>query len=223
LGEFPLIQKKKNGGHITGHIMVENIWEGLKQSWKPIVRLENTIKMQNKLRNTKTYLVGAMEYKNGRRWREDFTKKMSEIGVICFDPYKKPFVIDVDETEDVHERLVDLRTEGNYDEVSRIMKKIRAFDLGLTDRADFIVAYIDPSVFTTGSLEEIFWSNRMKKVIFLVIEGGKKKCPLWLFGAIPHKYIYNNLDEVVEVLKRIDSGEKEMDSDRWRLLKPAFR
>ena len=177
----------------------------------------------NKLRNTKTYLVGPMEYKNGRGWREDFTKEMDKLGVVCFDPYKKPFIIDVDESEDSHATLTKLRAEGNYDEVSRVMKQIRAFDLGLTDKADFIVAYIDPAIFTVGSFEEIFWSNRMKKVIFLVVEGGKEKCPLWLFGTIPHKYIYKNMEEVVEVLKKIDSGEKVMDSERWRLLRPEYR
>lgn len=177
----------------------------------------------NLLKNTKAYLVGPMEYRNGRKWREDVTKGISSMGIVCFDPYKKPFVIDVDESENANEELKKLRAAGDFDEVSRVMKRIRAFDLALTDKADFIIAYINPEVFTVGSFEELFWSNRMKKVIFLILEGGKTKCPLWLFGTIPHRYIYNNVEEVVEVLKKIDSGEKELDSDRWRLLAPEFR
>jgi hypothetical protein len=145
------------------------------------------------------------------------------MGIVCYDPYCKPFVIDVDETESANESLKLLRAKGEYDEVERIMKRIRSFDLALTDKADFIVAYIDPEVFTCGSIEELSWANRQKKPIFLIVEGGKSKCPLWLFGMIPYKYIYNNLDEVVEAIKKIDSGEKETDSSRWRILREEFR
>ena len=42
-------------------------------------------------------------------------------------------------------------------------------------------------------------------------------------GMVPPKYIYNNVGEIFETIKRIDSGEKIMDSDRWKLLKPEFR
>ena len=177
----------------------------------------------NILNKTKTYLVGPIEFKNERAWRQEITIKLKDIGIVCYDPYCKPFVIDVDETETANDSLKELRAKGDYDEVARVMRRIRNFDLALTDKADFIVAYIDPEVFTVGSIEEICWANRQKKPIFLIVEGGKEKCPLWLFGTIPHKYIYNNLDEVVEALKKIDSGDKFADSSRWRILREEFR
>ena len=55
------------------------------------------------------------------------------------------------------------------------------------------------------------------------MEGGKSKTPLWLLGMLPHKFIYNNLDEVIEMLYAIDNGIKPIDSDRWRLLKKDYR
>jgi len=164
-----------------------------------------------------------MQYQNGRGWRERVAEKLKEIGVVCFDPYSKPFVKDIKECENFQKELLDNLENENYDFVAEKMKDVRAHDLALCDFSSFIIAYIDPKVVTVGSYEEIYWANRLKKPIFLVIEGGKKRCPLWLLGTIPHKYIYDSIDQVVDVLFKIASGEKEMDSSRWRLLKEEYR
>ena len=55
------------------------------------------------------------------------------------------------------------------------------------------------------------------------MEGGKAKAPLWMLGMFPHKYIYNSVEEIVEMLYAIDEGNKSIDSDRWRLLRKEFR
>jgi hypothetical protein len=46
---------------------------------------------------------------------------------------------------------------------------------------------------------------------------------MWFFGKIPHKYIYDNIETIVERIKAIDDGIIPLCSDRWRLLKPEFR
>lgn len=178
---------------------------------------------QGILYKTKTYLVGSMQNSDGRGWRNEITQQLNQLGIVCYDPYKKPFVLDVEESDNAALNIQELIANGDYDKVAGKLKLIRAYDLALVDKSDFIIAYIDPNVVTVGSYEELFWANRMKRPIFLIIEGGKAKTPWWLFGTIPHKYIYNNIDEVVQVLTKINSGEKEMDSDRWRLLRVDFR
>ena len=55
------------------------------------------------------------------------------------------------------------------------------------------------------------------------MEGGKHKTPLWMMGMLPHNYIYDSIEEVVDMVKQIDSGAKKIDSDRWRLLKKDIR
>ena len=40
----------------------------------------------NLLDKTKTYLVGHMQYVNGRDWRDDASKRLSKIGVTVFNP-----------------------------------------------------------------------------------------------------------------------------------------
>ena len=103
------------------------------------------------------------------------------------------------------------------------MKTIRSYDLNLVDRSDFIIAHLVPEVASWGSAEEIVTAVRMKKPIFISMEGGKSKTPLWMFGMFPHKYIYNSINEVLEMIFKIDSGAIEIDSDRWRLLQEKFR
>lgn len=177
----------------------------------------------NLLKKTKTYLVGHMQYYNGSGWRQYVRSQLNPLNITVFDPYDKPFIKDVEEGDDVRIKLKDNLLNGRYDEVQKVMKEIRIYDLNLVDRSDFIIAHIIPDVASWGSAEELVTANRAKKPIFLSIEGGKSKCPLWILGMIPHKYIYNNIEEILITLKMIDKGELSIDSNRWRLLREEFR
>lgn len=179
--------------------------------------------VHNHLWKTSCYLIGSMQYADGSSWREKMTLELNKMKIRVFDPYKKPFIKDVQESNDAQTELLKAQEQGNFDYLQKKMREIRSFDLNLVDRSDFIIANISPRIASWGTGEELTTSNRAKKPIFLAIEGGKLKCPLWIFGMIPHKYIYNNPEEIVEVLKNINSGEKELDSDRWRLLRRKFR
>jgi L-cysteine desulfidase len=110
-----------------------------------------------------------------------------------------------------------------YDLVQTRMWAVRGYDLRLCDICDFFIAHINPSVASWGSAEEITTVVREKKPLFLSIEGGKKKTPLWIMGKLPHKYIYNNVDEIMDTIKAIDDGIIKINSDRWKLLKKELR
>jgi hypothetical protein len=179
--------------------------------------------MSNLLYKTKTYLVGHMQYLSGRDWREEVTEKLAPLSITCFDPYKKPFVKDVEEDEASRIEMETWMKTKQYDRVSERMKTVRSYDLNLVDRSDFIIAHLVPDVASWGSAEEITTAIRMKKPTFISMEGGKSKAPLWLLGMLPHKYIYNSLDEVTEMLYAIDNEIKPIDSDRWRLLRKEYR
>ena len=175
------------------------------------------------LNKTRTYLVGHMQYANGRGWREEVTPSLIEMGITVFDPYHKPFIDDVIEDEEARLHLADWMKSEEYDRVSERMRRVRNFDLRICDLSDFIIAHINPSVASWGSAEEIVTCCRANKPVFISVEGGKSKTPLWIMGMFPHKYIYNNVQEVIKMLKRIDNEEKIIDSDRWKLLKPEYR
>jgi hypothetical protein len=178
---------------------------------------------ENVLYKTKTYLVGAMQYANGEDWRNEIQSELIKRNITVFNPYHKPFIKDVQEGDIVRSTLNGLMEEEKYDEVQKRVKPIRSYDLNLVDRSDFITAYIIPDVPTIGTVEELVTAVRMKKPTFIAIEGGKKKCPLWYFGMFPHKYFYGSLNEMLDMICKIDDGIQEIDSDRWRLLKKEYR
>ena len=164
-----------------------------------------------------------MQYLSGRDWREEVTEKLTPLSITCFDPYKKPFIKDVAEDEASRQDKETWMKTKQYDRVTDKMKTVRAYDLNLVDRSDFIIAHLVPDVASWGSAEEIVTAVRMKKPIFISMEGGKAKTPLWMLGMLPHKYIYNSLDEGIEMLYAIDNEDKPIDSDRWRLLRKEYR
>lgn len=177
----------------------------------------------NVLNKTKCYLIGAMQYQFGGKWRDYVETEMAKIGVTCFNPYKKPFLKAMPEDEDARADLLERMKNGSYEYVHDYMRKVRACDLKLVDISDFLIAYIDPNIPTIGSIEEISVANRAKRPIFMAIEGGKKYCPLWIMGMLPPHYIYDSVYEAVETIKRIDSGATPIDSERWKLLGKEYR
>ena len=42
--------------------------------------------MNNLLEKTKTYLVGHMQYANGRNWREYAEEELSKLNITVFNP-----------------------------------------------------------------------------------------------------------------------------------------
>lgn len=177
----------------------------------------------NILWGTRTYLIGNMEYQNGEDWRDKVKRILSPRGVICFDPYHKPFINDVDEDTEARSRLQDWKDKEEWEKLQDRMWKVRSYDLRLVDISDFLIVRIVPGVASWGSAEELVTSVRAKKPIFLVVEGSKKNTPLWIFGMIPHRYIYDSIDDALKMITNIDEGITPIDSDRWKLLKKEYR
>ncbi len=175
------------------------------------------------LHKTKTYLIGHMEFSEGRDWRIQVKNELEPRGIICIDPYHKPFTKETSEDELARKQLHTWMDNKQYDDVQKRMWKVRADDLRCCDLSDFIIARIIPDVASWGTAEELSTAISQKKVIFLIVEGGKKKTPLWLMGAIHHKYIYGNLEDALAMIKSIDDGLTEISSSRWKLLKPEYR
>ena len=177
----------------------------------------------NVLEKTRTYLVWHMQYASVRDWREYVENELEKLNITTFNPYKKPFVKDVKEDEDARHSLDHCQKHGYFNDVAQRMSLVRSYDLNLVDRSDFIIAHLLPEVASWGSAEELVTAVRMKKPIFISMEGGKHATPLWIMGMLPHHYIYDSIEEVVDMIKQIDCGEKSIDSDRWRLLRKELR
>lgn len=174
---------------------------------------------------TRCYLMGAMEFSDGREWRETIEKELDGRGIKFFNPYKKPYINNVPEDETSREEMLHWRETEQYDILSQKMKKIRSDDLRCVDISDWLIALIKPNVASWGTGEEIPTAIKEKKPVFLIVDDPKgiAACPLWFFGVMPHKYIYGSLKEVIKTIKGIDDGLIRLSSDRWHLLKKEFR
>jgi hypothetical protein len=175
------------------------------------------------LEKTRTYLVGHMQYADGRNWRDEVEAELGPLDITVFNPYKKPFVKDVNEDEEARMKMHEAMEAGYYNDIAKRMSVVRSYDLNLVDRSDFIIAHLLPEVASWGSAEEIVTAVRMKKPIFISMEGGKSRTPLWMMGMLPHHYIYDSIDDVLNMIKQINDGKKPIDSDRWRLLRKELR
>ncbi len=175
------------------------------------------------LYKTKSYLCGHMEYSNGRDWRDDVTKELSELGITCLNPYNKPFLEEVQEDETHRASLNEWMQNEEYDKVSNWMSVVRKQDLKCVDICDFVFCRILPKIASWGSAEELAVAERNQRPVFLVVEGGKKLTPLWLMSMFPHKYIYNSIEEALDMIKQINNNQVPIDSNRWKLLRPEYR
>lgn len=174
------------------------------------------IQENNRLTNQRVYLAGAMDRvpDRGNGWRDNITPFLESLGVVVFNPIKKPTVIGK-EDEETHKLKIKLKSEENYQDLSVLMKKIRSVDLRLVDISDFLIVNLDLDIHPCGTYEEIFWANRQKKPIIIHMVQGKKNAPDWLFGTIPHQMIFSCWDSIKRYLMDINTNINIHDHNRW--------
>ena len=172
-----------------------------------------------RLKNTIVYQVGSIDQSKdyGVGWRKKIKPFLKKFGILVIDPTDKP----INGYNERHENVKlnkKLIYEERYDEATHILKQIRAIDLRFCDNCSFAIFYLDLTIRTFGSIEEISWINRMRKPILVVIEQTKKRSPGWLLAIIPHQFIFNNFTEMKNYLKYIDDEHNELiepHKSRW--------
>lgn len=172
--------------------------------------------MYNRLNNQRVYLAGAMDRvaDRGNGWRDSITPFLESLGVIVFNPIKKPIAIG-QEDEATHKLKIQLKLEHKYDELSKLMKVIRSVDLRLVDISDFMIVNLDLDVHPCGTYEEIFWANRQKKPIIVHMVQGKQQAPDWLFGTIPHEMIFSSWNTIKDYINSIHTNKQIETYNRW--------
>lgn len=179
--------------------------------------------IKNVLNKTRCVVIGHMQYGDGQKIRQEISDRLTEMGIIMWNHYKKPFITEFDESEESHNKLRNWLENSEYDKIINY-SPIRVYDLALIDKSDFVIFVYDPDIITCGSWEEFFVANKIKRPIFFVNVKGKNRTPLWVFWTLKnHHYIYNSVDECIEMIKKINLGKIPLDSDRWRLLAEEYR
>ena len=107
----------------------------------------------NRLKNQRVYLAGAMDRvpDRGNTWRDNITPFLQDLGVMVFNPIKKPS-IEGSEDAETHAYKTKLKHHHKYDELSSVMKIIRSVDLRLVDISDFLVVNLDIDTHHCGTL-----------------------------------------------------------------------
>lgn len=172
--------------------------------------------LKNRLINQRCYLAGAMDRvpDRGATWRDSITPFLESIGVAVLNPLKKPTTAGC-ENEDTAMYKASLKKQQKYDTLSQLMKEIRSVDLRMVDISDFLIVNLNIETHPCGTLEEIFWANRQKKPILIHLEQGKQNAPDWLFGTLPHNFIFNSWTELQDYLLYINTSNSIEHMDRW--------
>lgn len=170
----------------------------------------------NRLSGMRAYLCGAIDRcpDHGKSWREYLTPFLQEFGVKVFNPLSKPFDF-AKEDETIHQIKLSLKQLKKFDELANMMKDIRNVDLRMVDVCDFIIVNLDISLHPCGTYEEIFLANRQKKPIIVHVVQGKQNAPDWLFGTMPHDFIFSSWDEVKVYLQYINGANTVNSHNRW--------
>ena len=84
----------------------------------------------NRLRNQRVYLAGAMDRvaDRGFGWRDSITPFLNDLGVVVFNPLNKPGDLGA-EDDTTHQVKNLLKQSKKYDELSHMMKTIRAVNV----------------------------------------------------------------------------------------------
>jgi hypothetical protein len=163
----------------------------------------------NYLKNKRVYVGGPIEHDDPRNdWRPEVKNTLvREFGLKVFDPAADP-------KQKLRERIASHKEKGEWDALAELVREFVNCDLGVVDRADFIVQHLPYRVPTTGTHHEIIFSNESKKPTLLVCPQGKKCIPDWYFGFINHEHMFGPWDDLFEYLRAVDKGEKIGDK-RW--------
>ena len=171
----------------------------------------------NRLFNQRVYLAGAMDRvaDRGNGWRDNITPFLESLGIVVFNPIKKPTNIGMEDLA-THQFKIKLKQDQQYDELSALMKTIRSVDLRLVDISDFLIVNLDLDVHPCGTYEEIFTANRSKKPIIIHMVQGKNCAPDWMFGTIPHQMIFSSWADIKAYLLSVNTDTQIAHYNRWR-------
>lgn len=177
------------------------------------------------------YLSGSMDFANdgGKGWREEWTKKLVDIGINqkqIYNPCKKPFngaQFDLDDEAGIWKEC---RETENWERMEEIASQIMHIDLRLVEKSDIILVNFPRMdngfrVPTYGTIHEIVLANQLKKPIFIVWEKtGKSDCSAWIMKLVGYKNIFAHADDLIKHLQAISQGKKSFDANEWLLLDP---
>lgn len=163
------------------------------------------------LKDKQVYLSGPIQYATEQAWNHDIKQYLKDtLGLSVLDPATDP-------KQQWKKELEIAQQNKDFETMRKIARSFVREDLGRVDRADFIIANLPYKVATTGTIEEIIRSNDSKKPTLLVCDKGREWIPMWFYGYIPLRYMFDNRIQLLTYLHEVDNG-KHIDDDRWHFI-----
>lgn len=159
------------------------------------------------LKDCRIYLCGPMEFSQdmGEGWRKELTPHLESLGLNVIDPTNRKTKLSFSESaSEEHHKLKIVREAQNYQKLTEHAKEIVKSDLSLVDRSDIILVYIDITQYSVGTIDEFVTACNARKPIILVCKQGKKHIPIWFFGRMNHRYMFDSLKESLTYLEKIN-------------------
>lgn len=170
----------------------------------------------NRLKNTRAYLVGAIDRcaDKGVGWRKQIKLDLSDLGIFWLDPTQKPINIGVEDDESRQLRR-EAKLLGNYRAVAAEMTPIRKVDRRMVNISDFLIVNIDIQIHACGTYDEFALANSQDKPILVHVEQGKSECPDWIFACIDERHIFGTWAELIRYVRHIAHDNKVDLMGRW--------
>jgi len=176
------------------------------------------IQKQNRLRGLRVYLAGPIDNAtdDGIGWRDKLKPYLMGRGMLTLDPCDKPIsYTSYGEVGEEKEKMMELKKMGRFFELSEQMRAICHVDLRMTDVSDCVIVYINPKIPMCGTLHELINSLQQRKPTLVVVEGGKKNAPNWLFGIMDFNFMFDSFEELRDFLTLVDEAAFNPDLTRW--------
>ena len=167
-----------------------------------------------------TYLVGPIDnisHADATGWRRDMTEFLQSLGVFVLDPTLKP-IDGYAEDEEFFKKKARLKQDGKYDELYKIGKPIRSFDLNAVDMSSFIIVNLDLDVKMCGTWNELFIADQQRMPCLIMCSQGLDKIPDWLYFSLPSDFFFSNWDDLKNYITGIHDGSINELHNRWHLI-----
>jgi hypothetical protein len=144
------------------------------------------------------------------------------MGIEVWNPLHKPVDSGLEDDDSRKYRQI-LKESGQYEEFRKIMKEVVRVDRRMVHQANFLVVYLDLTVFPFGTIDELVIACLEKKPSIIICKQGKKNAPDYCFGMLPHEMIFDNFDQAIKYLTKVDQDEIIETYGRWIFFKKKLR
>lgn len=158
----------------------------------------------NRLKYTRAYSCGAMDRvpDGGEGWRKQIRKDLDDLDILWLDPTCKPIAIALEDKES-RKRRHNAKMRDDFDIVADEMGPIRDVDMRMVNICDFLVVNINIEVHACGTYFEFKQANDQNKPILVHVEQGKRACPDWILGEIPHEHIFGTWGDLHKYIRHV--------------------